>query len=64
MLLRKGVSELLRICCNFYNMIKREQYKEWSKEKLKMRTTRSKSRTARCTEQERKRDTLRRVLTN
>ncbi|KRZ67889.1 hypothetical protein T10_8492 [Trichinella papuae] len=30
------------------------QYKEWSKEKVKTRTTRSKSRTARCTEQERK----------
>ncbi|KRZ07868.1 hypothetical protein T11_17502 [Trichinella zimbabwensis] len=27
-------------------MIKREQYKEWSKEKVKTRTTRSKSRTA------------------
>ncbi|KRZ05742.1 hypothetical protein T11_17738 [Trichinella zimbabwensis] len=37
-------------------------YKEWSKEKVKTRTTRSKSRTHEA-EQERKRDTLRRVLT-
>ncbi|KRZ00652.1 hypothetical protein T11_12453 [Trichinella zimbabwensis] len=40
MLLRKGVSELLRSIPLFY------LYKEWSKEKVKTPPTRSKSRTA------------------